>query len=137
MNVHGVESKSGMEPKPEDPPTWAVLHLWITPPLLWLGHSPNPTPAAVSRFLSIYGAPTISQALDQMLTNCFLSGIHILPQLCLIPPLPTHGSLWPAGQSPKVMEQHLGPFRTSFHFVAHFLFHPAKLQAPQALALSL
>ena len=41
-------------------------------------------------------------------------------------PLPTHGSLWSAGQSPKVMEQHLGPFRTSFRFVAHFLFHPAK-----------
>lgn len=61
-----------------------------------------------------------------MLTNCFLSGTHILPQLCSTAPLPTHGSLWPAGQSPKVMEQHLGPFRTSFRFAAHFLFHPAR-----------
>ena len=70
-----------------------------------------------------------------MLTNCFLSGTHILPQLCSTAPLPTHGSLWPAGQSPKVMEQHLGPFRTSFRFVAHFFSILLELHAPQALAL--
>ena len=59
------------------------------------------------------------------LLNCLLWNTH--PATALLNcPLPTHGSLWSAGQSPKVMEQHLGPFRTSFRFVAHFLFHPAK-----------
>lgn len=47
MNVHGIELKlSETEPKPRSSPTWAVLHLWITPPLRCRSGGPHPTPPA-------------------------------------------------------------------------------------------
>lgn len=75
-----------------------------------------------------------------MLTKGFLSGTLILPGLfnsSLL--LPTHGSLLPAGQSSKVLEQHWSPLEPdpSLPFVPHLLHRPANLPAPHALALSL
>lgn len=72
-----------------------------------------------------------------MQTNCILSEMH---KALLNLPLPSaHGSLLPAGQSPKVLEQHLGPFRTRPPppFAPLLLLRPTKLQAAQAVALSL
>ena len=87
-----------MEPKPEDPPTWAVLHLWITPTLLWLGHSPNPTPVPPPHLPT----PTESWGFKRKLPN---SG----PRGPSVPSVPTAPHPQPVGSAPGAELVSFGP----------------------------
>lgn len=81
----------------------------------------------------------ISQATGYLflLNNGIPSGAHILSRLCLTSPHPCPQLPLLTGQSSKILEQHLGPFRTRsrppFCAPSHLLLCSAKPPAPLSL----